>query len=230
MHSSLKQSVRNGLLVAVASLGLVGVGYVFAAPTAPPPGSNLSLPLTRGAGAEIKAGALTVQGGLTVTNTLTVDRICLAGDCQTEWPSGGGLTGSMTLNGAGYHSSSYCYGYAAYEQLTYYRYGSLYNNNQYNCGPTSFSLTLPAVIPSGSTPVASGGVVWCHGGTNNYSPNSPATYITDNYYNYRIQATVNSITNNNNGTVTINGNCKFLAGGTNYAYMAMRAENLQLLY
>lgn len=230
MNSTLKQSVRNGLLVAGVSLGLVGIGFVFAAPTAPPPGSNLSLPLTRGAGAEIKAGALTVQGGLTVTNTLTVDRICLAGDCQTEWPSGG-VSGSATVNGAGYHTSSYCNGYSAYEQLTYYRYGSLYNSYQYNCGPTSFSLTLPATIPSGSTPVALGGAVWCHGGTSNYSSYSPATtYVTDNYYNYRIQATVNSIINNNNGTVTINGNCKFLGGGSNYVYMAMRAQDLQLLY
>lgn len=233
--ASFRQITHQSVLVSLAVILVAGIGYTFAAPTAPPPGTAIPLPLHEGSAAQTKAGALTVQGALTVNGsatlgTLNVSEICLNGDCQSEWPSGGGFSGTTTVNGAAYNPG-YCSGYSFYEQLTYYRNGSLYNQNQYNCGTTNFTFSVPSTIPSGEVagPVMNG-TVWCHGGSNNYSSYTPATtYVTDNYYNYRIQANVTSITNNNNGSVTIAGNCKFL-GGTSYVYMGMRAENLQFFY
>lgn len=235
-----KSTARQGMVVACASLLIAGIGYVFAAPTAAPPGSTIPLPLTRGASAEVKSGALTIQGlltasaglsvtGSTTTGTLNTTTICLGGDCKTAWPAGGG--GVSTVTGSAFHPNGYCYTYNYYDQMTYYASGSSYTNYVYNCGSTNFSFTASSTVPSGRTPgTVLGGTVWCHAGGNNYSGYG-TSYISDSYYPYRVAATITSIVNNNNGTVTINGNCRFTtAGNYSYAYMAMRADNLTFAY
>ena len=242
MTPSLKTAARHGLVVACASILIAGIGYVFAAPTAAPPGSTIPLPLTRGSGSEVKAGALTIQGlltasaglsvtGSTTTGTLNATTICLGGDCKTAWPSGGG--GTATANGADYHPSYNCYSYNNYNQLTFYYNGYQYSNQYaYNCNNVSYAVTVPSTIASGKTVSAVvGGTVWCHASGsdfNGYSPSS--TYITDSYYPNRIAGTVASVVNNNNGTVTVNGTCRFIDyNGYGYVYMAMRVDNLTLL-
>ncbi|MBI4121736.1 MAG: hypothetical protein HY461_00235 [Parcubacteria group bacterium] len=145
MTSSQKLFARNGLLVAGAFLLLSGVGYVFSAPTAPPPGTSIPLPLTRGSAAETKAGPLTVQGGLTVTGG---QGICLggtaAGQCKTAWPNNSQvnsvtLTGSQNLN---------CDRYGGTSQYIEVYYGSPAQSNSgsgFNICSKLFSITTAAI-------------------------------------------------------------------------------------
>lgn len=236
MKKQIKKAAANGILIALSFMALIGVGYVFAAPTAPPSeGVGVAVPLNIGSEAQTKAGDLTVSGTLTST-TLNVDEICLAGECKTEWP---GANVPATISGANYASITtggsysygyYCYNYNFYALLTYYLSGQLKNAYSYNCGSTNFSVTMPSGLPAGSTIISvTNPVIWCHGGVTNYQPSgNPTLYVSDTYYPYRTQASnVDIITSGNNIVVT--GNCTFLSNGV-YTYMGVRLESADVLY
>ncbi len=243
-NKRLRSLCLQAMTVVVATVSIVGVGYVFAAPTAPPPGSTIPLPLHVGSTAQTKAGALTIQGlltasaGLTVTGnasvsgSLSAPTICLNGDCKSAWPSGGGGT-ATTTNTAAYYTGGYCYSGYNYSQMAFYFNGYGYNQPVYNCNATGFSFVVPSNIPSGRTAGAmTSGNVWCQSGPSNYNGyNPPSSYINDSYYQNRVAATVSSITNNNNGTVTISGSCRPADYyGYYYIYMGMRSENVTFSY
>lgn len=234
MKKRFQTILAKASIVSVAVLTISGAGYVFAQPTtAPGPGvSGVPLPIHTGSEAQVKSGALTVSGGLTTT-TLTADQICLAGDCQTSWPSGGALA-AASISGGGF-ISGYCYNYTTYDNLTYWQYGSgPYTYNTYNCGPSyeNFSVTIPfgGQVPSGSSIVSSSNeTVWCHGGQYDYSyTGNPQSYINDSYYPYRTAATNVDITASGDNFV-VTGTCRFL-NGSSYVYRGIRIESADILY
>jgi len=237
MKSILKKVVLTFTAIAASLSVLLGSAYVFAAPTAAPNGSvGVPLPLNVGPTAQTKAGNLTIGGALTVTGNATINGtlnlgvLCLAGDCKSSWPSSGSL-GVGNVTGGAYWNSS-CYGYSYYTQLQYWSYNNSYNQYVYNCGQQNFSISFASNVPSGKTILSTSGSIWCHAGSGYYnSYGNPNTYISDSYYPGRTQGTVTSISNNNNGTVTVNFSCTLVnASGGNYLYGGFQPNNLTFFY
>lgn len=251
MKKQFKKVLSNGFLIALSFMVLVGIGYVFAAPSTPPSsGVGVSLPLTVGSEAQTKAGDLTVSGTLstptlnatTVTGTtLNIDEICLAGDCQTTWPSGGGLE-AATVSGAAYpyitgytyHYGNYCYAYYLYQPLTYYVSGYPYTQYTYRCYDANFSVTLPHNLSSGASIVSiDNAIVWCYGSiASSYSVNPgvypPTSYVNDLYFPYRTQATGVTI-NQSGNNIVVSGSCKF--GGVSASlYTGIRLQSADVVY
>ena len=213
---------------AVAALTLIlGTGYVFAAPSSPPSaGTGVDLPLNVGSTAQVKEGNLTINGQFEVNGTM-----CINGDCQTSWPSGGIQV--STVSGAAF-IPNYCYNYTSYDRITYYYYGGgPYDNNLYNCGAANanFTVTMPSGLPAGSTIISSSNVtVWCHGGGTSYSyTGNPTTYVTDSYYVYRTPASDVTISSSGDNMV-VSGTCRFTGGSVSYVYRGIRVESADVLY
>ena len=85
----MKQKIQT---ILIAVLTLVGVSYVQAewtAPTAPPPGGNLSAPINAGDTEQTKTGLLNLAGGVFIGGLgLTTDSLIVAGEQEEE---GGGF-------------------------------------------------------------------------------------------------------------------------------------------
>lgn len=223
---------RQALTVACASIAIAGVGYVFAAPTAPPPGTTVSLPLTRGSGAETKTGPLTIQGALTASGGLSVSGgsgLCLSGVCKTAWPTASIQSGTAYPTPGtqtfGYNSSS-SYDSSLY---TYYTYGSTqygYSNGGNYITPQNFS--IPHTI-SGGVPVSVNlPPVYCYstyGSTNFQQAYCGTPYCQSTQYTYATNVTA-TISGN---TVYINGTCRFYSGGGSY-YGAAKPASFSVTY
>ena len=213
--------------IAVASLTLIlGTGYVFAAPSSPPSaGTGVDLPLTVGSTAQVKEGNLTINGQLEVNGTM-----CINGDCQTEWPSGGIVP--FTVSGAAF-IPGYCFNFSSYDKLKYYHFGNFTDQNIYNCGAANanFSVTMPSGLPAGSTILSSSNeTVWCHGGSTNYTyTGDPTTYVTDSYYYIRTAASDVTISSSGDNMV-VSGTCRFSSLNASYTYRAIRVESADVMY
>ena len=198
MKKSSKQlfsKVSQGAVTGLVAFLVLGVGYTFAQPTqAPGSGPGVSLPINEGAGAQTKAGALTVDGGLT-TSALTASTICLAGDCQSSWPSGGGF---QSGSGSNYQSPSYLYNYNQnqYGYLTYYSNGSPYSQYMSYANSHTFSITISA---PGQVLSTSNKEVRCYHNWNG----SAGQYNTYDYYT--LATDVNS--NIDGSSVILTGTC-----------------------
>jgi hypothetical protein len=124
------------LLGGAVTLMLLAAGVSFAAPTqAPSSGTGVSLPLHVGAEAQTKAGELTVS-------KLNTPQVCLAGDCQSAWPSGSSIAvGSSTYSHTqpgNTNSGSYFSGFLQIFQGSAQDYSS---TSQYR--QNTFSISLP---------------------------------------------------------------------------------------
>lgn len=216
MKQHLSSSLRQALIVAVAVASLSGAGFVFAAPTAPPPGSSIALPLTRGATAETKTGALTLQGGLSVSGG---SGLCLNGVCKTSWPSSTVQAGTTTATGQAnvtINSYDYTTGNLTYY---YYSYGSEYSYNNYTYYK-DYTFSVTASVPGG-VPISMNGTptVRCYvsNSSYNYTP-APQTYpYSSSNYTYATNISASFDASNN---IIVSGSCKlYLVNGyynTNY--------------
>lgn len=218
---------RQGLVVACASLLLFGVGFVFAAPTAPPPGTSVPLPLTRGAAAETKAGALTIQGQLTASGG-----ICLGGVCRTTWPSSSLQSGYTTVSGTGNYSVS-SYNYYGTHTYYYYQYNQQYTqNSNYYWYDYNFSVSAPMSV-TGVPLNVSNVTARCYNAVNSsytYTPAPTSSYYTQS--SLWVQPT--NLSASISGTsVIVTGTCRlYLANGyyqTNYFAIPVSAT-VQYLY
>lgn len=227
MNPRLRTRLREGFVVALSTFAIAGVGFVFAAPSAPPPGSTIPLPLTRGSTAETKAGALTIQGQLTAAGG-----ICLGGVCRTSWPSSSLQSGTVTITPGvqafGYNSNgnwennttAYYTNYG--QQQVYSNSGSFVSSN--------FSITAPSGISSGVLISSSVPVVRCYSSYQQgyytpaycngtyYCSSSPYTYAT------------NVVATTSNTSVTLTGTCKFYTNSGYYGTAVPDAFSATYLY
>lgn len=227
MKKRFKNLLKHGALVGLACTTIVGAGYTFAAPTtAPSAGTGVYLPLNVGPDAQVKTGALTVNGALTA-GSLSVPSLCLNGDCQSSWPSGGGVQ-SVSVSGGAFPSPTYCYA-NIYESITYYQYGSgPYSQTAYVCATTQFSVNIPNAVPNGSNVVSTASLtVWCHGGYSDYSY-AGTTYLNDSYYPHKVQASnVGAVANGT--TLQLQVTCPFYNGGSYVIYKGVTVTGSMLV-
>lgn len=109
-HNNMKKITQLFKITALALVLSFGLSYVYAwtAPTATPPGGNVTAPINTSITEQYKAGALGVEGVLKAYTQLNTPKICLNSDsdpttnCITSWPSGGGgAIASVNPLGAG---------------------------------------------------------------------------------------------------------------------------------
>lgn len=224
---------RQAAIVALAVASISGAGYVFAAPTAPPPGSSIALPLTRGGNAETKTGALTLQGGLSVSGG---SGLCLNGVCKTSWPSSTVQAGTTGVTGSqNFTINPYTYNYTGNSTVYYYQYNYEYNYSTYTQWyDTSFSITAP--IPGGGVPLAVIGTP----SARCYSGSGPGAYTaapTTNYYtmsSYYAPATNLGYSFDSSGNLVVTGNCRFYLNSgyyyTNYGIAVLNNATVRYIY
>lgn len=199
MTSSLKTIARQGVVAACAALLLAGVGYVFAAPTAPPPGTTIPLPINTGAAAQTKAGDLTISGRLSATE------LCLGSNCQTTWPSAtvqagtANATGQTNLSVPQYTQSGYSntiyYRSNNGQEYQYSTYGYFYNH--------TFSVT--ANVSGVPISIVTTPTVRCYVSNSSYTYTpAPATSGWSSDYT---KATNVSVSFGANNTVVVTGTC-----------------------
>ena len=240
--TSRKQFMHNlgrGLAVALASLSIVGVAYTFAAPTAPPSsGVGVPLPLNVGSTAQVKAGALTVQGLLTASGGVTVPsggQICFGTSCKTTWSSSV-TAASTTLSGTNNINCYIPYNPSAYTSYTYYYLP--YGSNQYSASTTSgypcsplpsFTITTsaaPGVLLSASANVVC--LMSSSSYTYTYPPTTTYPYSGSKYtYALNVGTTVNT-----DNTATVTGTCPMYGSSYYYtvydvAYASVNARYIQ---
>lgn len=225
MHSRFAIA-RQALVVACASVAIVGVGYVFAAPTAPPPGSTVDLPLTRGSNAETKTGPLTVAA------RFTANEICLGGSCKTTWPTSNLQVGYTTVTGqANLVTSTYNY----YGSHTYYYwyYNQLYSQyTNYYFYDQNFSVTMPLQVTGVPLNASLASSVRCYLANSGYGY-TPAP--TSNYYtqsSFWTDATNVSVSVSGTNVV-VSGSCRLYLnnGYWNYNYFVVPVSaSVQYLY
>ena len=160
---NLTQKLYSATLVALASISVIGVSYVFAAPSQPPSsGSGVELPLHVGATGQTKAGALTVgglltaNGNLNVGGTLSVPTICLNGSCSSGWPSASITPSGVTASHTGYFSNynyNNGYEYTTTGSIQFNGSGSLVSVSASNC-PCIYSYSYGYNICPSSSNIA----------------------------------------------------------------------------
>jgi len=105
----MKNIIQSLKVVALGLMLAIGLSYAFAwtAPTGNPPSGNVSAPVNVGGNLQTKAGDLWSdnflgsQGGGYFGGDLEVENgkgITLGGVYMTDWPSGGGISGSGSSN------------------------------------------------------------------------------------------------------------------------------------
>ncbi len=213
--------LREGLVVALSTLAIAGAGFVFAAPTAPPPGSSISLPLTRGSTAETKTGPLTIS------DRLTVNELCLGGSCKTAWPSATIQSGSTTVT-PGQQNFNYNSSYNYENNMqSYYTYGNnVYtsSNGGYYLNPQTFSISTPISV-TGVPITATPPTVRCYSTNSNYTFNAAycGTYCSSNTFTYA----TNVVTTVSGNSVIVSGSCRFYGSGT---YGVAKPDQMTVTY
>lgn len=228
---------RQAVVVACAVLTLAATSYVFAAPSAPPPGTTIPLPLNEGSAAQTKAGALTITGTLTANGGLTVSGgsgMCLGGVCKTAWPSSSVQVGNANLTGSQNFSFPANYNNWSTHNYYYYNYGTEYSyNTSTYWNSTAFNITIAP--PSGGVPLSVTGTptVRCYSAYSNftYTP-APQSYPnSSSQYTYATGVTVGFDNANN---IVVSGNCDFYPNNgyyyTNYGVAAVTGVNVRYIY
>jgi len=213
MKQRLFSLCKQGAVVALSVLFISGAGYVFAQPTVSPDGTaGVALPINTGSSTQVKSGALTVNGTLTaggalnVSGTLSVPTICLNGDCQSSWPSGGFLqsgSGMAISNWTGAANGGGSYNNCQNYKL-YYSNGRLWQNYGYcaNNTPISIQITAPGQVVSTFNEKMR--CVYDYG---TYT-NAPSYYFQDNGYSHPYYTDMVNVNINVSGsTITVSGEC-----------------------
>lgn len=217
---------RQALVVACASIAILGVGYVFAAPTAPPPGSTVDLPLTRGSNAETKTGPLTVSA------RFTANEICLGGSCKTAWPTSNLQVGYATVSGLQTIVTS-SYNYYGSHTYYYYQYNQQYSQySNYYWSDQNFSITMPLSVTGVALSASLSTYPRC------YSANSGYGYTPAPTSNYYTQSSIWSDATNvsvsvSGNNVVVTGSCRLYLnnGYWNYNYFVVPASaSVQYIY
>jgi len=98
------EQLRQVLPLVVLFFAVLAVNFIYAAwesPPSSPPNGNTSPPLHIGSGDQSKAGMLgatSLVAPLVTTDLIDAGTVCLGGDCESEWPSEGGVAVIETLH------------------------------------------------------------------------------------------------------------------------------------